>query len=444
VSLLDAVVSFARDLRAAGLSVSVSEVADAGRAAGEVGAMGREAFRAALESTLVKEPAHRPIFGYLFDVHFPVRRPLRGRDAERPTPQMLSEALRSGDTGQMQEVVARLLDMEGLDPEGRVGEEHYEWRARRNLEAERVVGDLINESAAGKGLTALQRRLIEDDLRERLERCGEILREDLRARRTDQLGMEVMVAARRQRPPDEVDFLWAREADLEAMRRALGPLARRLHARLTRRRRQAYRGRLDVRRTLRRSMQYGGALVEPRYRRPAAGKPEILMFADISGSMRAFARFALELTYALATNFQRVRTFVFVDGVDEVTRAFETAGHLERALDRIQREAQVVAYDGQSWYGNVFRNFCDGWRRELTPRTTFIILGDARNNFRSAGVEYLHEIHGRVRRLYWLNPEPRSHWGSADSIIGRYAPFCDGVFECRNLKQLEAFVAKMV
>jgi uncharacterized protein with von Willebrand factor type A (vWA) domain len=72
------------------------------------------------------------------------------------------------------------------------------------------------------------------------------------------------------------------------------------------------------------------------------------------------------------------------------------------------------------------------------------VLGDARNNFRSTGVEYLHEIHSRVRRLYWLNPEPRSHWGSADSIIGKYAPFCDGVFECRNLKQLEEFVAKVV
>ncbi len=444
MSLLDAVVSFARDLRAAGMGVSVSEVADAVRAAGEVGAMGRDAFRAALESTLVKEPAHRLIFRYLFDVHFPAGRPLASRAGERPTSQMLSEALRSGDAGKMQDVGARVLDVEGLDPEGRVGEEHYEWRARRNLEAERVIGDLINETAAGKGLTALQRRLIEDDVRERFERFGELLIEDLRARRTDQLGLEVMAAARRQRPPDEVDFLWAREADLEAMRRALGPLARRLHARLTRRRRQAYRGRLDVRRTLRRSMQYGGVLVEPRYRRPAAGKPEILMFADISGSMQAFARFALELTYALATNFQRVRTFVFVDGVDEVTRAFETAGHLEPALDRIQREAQVVAHDGQSWYGNVLRNFCERWSRELTPRTTFIVLGDARNNFRSTGVEYLHEIHSRVRRLYWLNPEPRSHWGSADSIIGKYAPFCDGVFECRNLKQLEEFVAKVV
>src|SRR6266480_2302539 len=121
--------------------------------------------------------------------------------------------------------------------------------------------------------------------------------------------------------------------------RTPGPVPRGRRGRQPRRRRQAYRRRLDVRRTLRRSMQFGGVLVEPRYRRPAAGKPEILMFADISGSMQAFARFALELTYALATNFQRVRTFVFVDGVDEVTRAFETAGHLEPALDRIQREA---------------------------------------------------------------------------------------------------------
>src|SRR5207244_12471776 len=89
-------------------------------------------------------------------------------------------------------------------------------------------------------------------------------------------------------------------------------------------------------------------------------------------------------------------------------------------------------------------NVGEWWSRELARRATFIVLGEARNNFRSTGVEYLHEIHSRVRRLYWLNPEPRSHWGSADSIIGKYAPFCDGVFECRNLKQLEEFVARVV
>src|SRR5207302_8676853 len=126
---------------------------------GEAVALGREPLRSALPSTLLKEPSPRPIFRYLFDYPFPVRRPLASRDGGRPTSQMLSEALRSGEDRQMQDVVARLLDVEGLDPEGRGGEEHYEWRARRNLDAEKATGDLINEPAAGKRVSALHRRV---------------------------------------------------------------------------------------------------------------------------------------------------------------------------------------------------------------------------------------------------------------------------------------------
>ncbi|MDQ3972962.1 MAG: VWA domain-containing protein, partial [Actinomycetota bacterium] len=251
---------------------------------------------------------------------------------------------------------------------------------------------------------------------------------------------EAMAARDRRPPPDEVDFLWACDSDLERMRATLGPLARKLARRLSHNRRTAARGRLDVRRTIRRSLSAGGHLAEPSFRRPTAGKPDIVLLCDISGSMRAFAKFTLELTYALATQFQRLRSFVFVDALDEVTHLFDASGDLATALARIDAEADVVALDGQSWYGNCLRQFWQRAGRELAPRTTVIVVGDARNNFRSTGVEHLHRVRNRVRTIYWLNPEPRGHWNAGDSVIGEFAPACDAVFEVRNLRQLQAFV----
>ncbi len=46
--------------------------------------------------------------------------------------------------------------------------------------------------------------------------------------------------------------------------------------------------------------------------------------------------------------------------------------------------------------------------------------------------------------MYWLNPEPRSYWNTGDSVVGQYGQYCDGVFECRNLRQLQQFVGQIV
>ncbi|MDP8969346.1 MAG: VWA domain-containing protein, partial [Actinomycetota bacterium] len=220
----------------------------------------------------------------------------------------------------------------------------------------------------------------------------------------------------------------------------LAPLARRLARRLSHKRRAARSGRLDVRRTIRRSLSAGGNLVEPRFRRPSSGKPEIVLLCDISGSMRAFAKFTLELTYALATQFQRVRSFVFVDALDEVTHLLEASSDFAAALARVDREAAVVTLDGQSWYGNCLAQFWRRAGRDLGPRTTVIVVGDARSNYRTPGAEHLQRVRDRARKVYWLNPEPRGHWNTGDSVMSQFEPVCDAVFEVRNLRQLQGFV----
>jgi uncharacterized protein with von Willebrand factor type A (vWA) domain len=147
--------------------------------------------------------------------------------------------------------------------------------------------------------------------------------------------------------------------------------------------------------------------------------------------------------YAISSQFSKVRSFVFIDGIDEVTRFFEGVDDVGEALHRINAEADVVWVDGHSDYGHAFSVFWERWGEEITPRTSVLLLGDARNNYHASQAWVVQEMRHRARHVYWLNPEPRAYWGTGDSILDDYGVHCDAVFECRNLRQLELFVSEL-
>jgi uncharacterized protein with von Willebrand factor type A (vWA) domain len=231
--------------------------------------------------------------------------------------------------------------------------------------------------------------------------------------------------------------------DLRQLEDVIEPLTRKLAARLARRRRRRREGRLDFRRTMRRSLAAGGVPMEPIFRTPRPHRPEVMLLCDVSGSMATFARFTLQFTYAMASQFSKLRSFVFIDTVDEVTRHFGPGVDFAEAMIHIATEAEVVWLDGHSDYGNSLERFLERYRSEVTPRTTLIVTGDARNNYRPARAELLGDLSARTRATYWLNPEPRSYWDTGDSVMSRYSPYCDGVFEVRTLRQLEHFVEQI-
>jgi uncharacterized protein with von Willebrand factor type A (vWA) domain len=219
------------------------------------------------------------------------------------------------------------------------------------------------------------------------------------------------------------------------MREAIRPLARALATKMARRRRRRDRGRLDVRRTVRRSLSSGGVLLDPAFKRPKVARPDLYLLCDVSGSVAEFASFTLTLLQAMTNEFSRMRSFAFVDGVDEVTDHLrDVASFLE--VRHVLYRANVVRDDGHSDYGAVFERFWDRFGGAIDSRSTVIITGDARSNHRAPQVEALRTLHARARRVYLLNPEPFSDWNTTDSIVAEYAPLLDGMFEVRNLRQL--------
>ena len=443
--MLDALAGFVQELRRAGLPVSPTENLDAVEAVSEVPLEDREALRWALATTLVKRQEHRAAFDAVFDVWFSVRMPVLGRDDALTAGELadlVDAALESGDDQLLAELakqaVARLAGMDAARP---VGGSYYVFRTLRQLDVDGVLERLL--AGGGAHGSALDETLRRDELVARRDRLKVEIEDEVRRRLVAELGPEAVAKAVRRPLPAEVDFLHASPEDLAALRRSLQPLARRMAARLARKRRHHRRGRLDVRSTVRHSLSYGGAPAEPRFRHPHPSKPEILVLADISGSVAAFARFTLQFVHAISGQFSKVRSFVFIDGVDEVTAIFEGSTDFAEAMARVNAEADVVWADGHSDYGHALQAFWDRWGTEVTSRTSVVVLGDARNNYHRANAAVLGDLRRRARRVYWLNPEPRSYWDTGDSIASLYGVHCDGVFECRNLRQLERFVAEV-
>jgi uncharacterized protein with von Willebrand factor type A (vWA) domain len=332
-----------------------------------------------------------------------------------------------------------------MEPGRPVGGTYYLYRTLRNLDLDNMLYKLMeaNREQAAQDLTKLEERLEKDEFESRIEQFKQEVEAEIRRRLVADRGAEAMAKTLRKPLPEDVEFMHANKEEMQSLKKALQPLTRKLAAKLARKRRHGRRGPLDFRATVRSSLSYGGVPADPKFKYPRPSKPELMVVADISGSVAAFARFTLMLVYAIQGQFSKVRSFVFIDGIDEVTDYFKSNVDISDAIHRVNTEADVVWVDGHSDYGHAFEVFWERYGKDINPKTTILLLGDARNNYHASSAWVIKEMQKRGRHVYWLNPEPRSYWNTGDSIVGEYGSFTDGVYECRNLRQLEAFVEKL-
>ena len=333
----------------------------------------------------------------------------------------------------------------GMEPGRPVGGTYYLYRTLRNLDLDNMLDKLMkaNKDMAAEELTPLEERLERDEFENRIEQFKQEVEAEIRRRLVADRGAEAMAKTLRKPLPEDVDFMHASRDEMQNLKKALQPLTRKLAARLARKRRHGRRGPLDFRNTGRHSLSYGGVPADPKFKYPRPAKPELMVVADISGSVAAFARFTLMLVYAIQGQFSKVRSFVFIDGIDEVTSYFKATEDISEAIHRVNTEADVVWVDGHSDYGHAFEVFWERYGKDINAKTTILLLGDARNNYHATQSWVVKEMQKRGRHVYWLNPEPKSYWNTGDSVVGEYGSFTDGVYECRNLRQLESFVEKL-
>jgi uncharacterized protein len=455
------------ELRQIGVPISLTEKIDAVRSLRHLPLAGRDGVKSALRAALVKSHDHELAFDALFDLYFsasaggtqgtgPAGQPavVNGQSGsgagslaaidDAGLTELLLAALRDGNDVMTRTIAGIFVDRHAAIESGRpVAGTYYVFRTLRAVDPDRLMTRLVAADEPSGEQPAVLRRLRLDGHEARVQRFRQAVEAEVRRYLVADRGADAVARTLRQPLPEDVDFLTSSREQIVAMRSVVDPLTRRLGGRLAEKRRHRRRGALDFRRTMRESLGTGGVPVEPVFRKPRPSKPELFVLADISGSVSTFAAFTLQLMFALRSQFSQVRSFVFVDGIDEVTDVLRQAPDVIDATRHINAMGSGVWLDGRSDYGHAFESFWERWGEQVRKRTTVIVLGDARTNYHDPAAGVLKAVRQRAGHLFWLNPEPRAAWNSGDSVMASYQPVCDAVHECRNIRQLRHFVEEL-
>jgi uncharacterized protein len=432
---------FCEELRREGVAVGTSEILDAFAALDQVPWTVHDDFREALAATIAKSQEDRRVFELLFDRYFfraaeaeAVQRGIgegeqRHQGGERLDIDELRDSVREaiveGNDGDMRDLARLAIAAFGRQGEG-----------------SGVIGVDVQRIRRTLGLSAGAQPADEDGSqleidREQLNRFERHLRREL-----ERALIERTEALPPSRPLAELDraLPTSPAQDLAAVHRAVAQMKRRL-ATLGHEQRGRRRGRVvDVRRTMRASLETGGVPLRLRYRPKRPRRPEIYVLCDVSTSVTSASVFFLSVLHALHDSFRKLRSFVFIERISEVTEIFEHERDFLNISRRISSEGGVADVSGYTDYGRVWLEFLGEISDELDPRSTVIVLGDARTNGREPHADAFAQVAERAGRMFWLNPEPKLYWNYGDSVMSAYEPYCDGAFECWTTRHLESFV----
>jgi uncharacterized protein len=464
----DRIVEFANVLRRNGVRVSLSENIDAFRALRLIGIRDPSLFRNALRATLVKRASDVKPFEELFDFFFlgigPAIDALERRTMEELglTPEQfqkmleriqkllkemegelssLTRALLTGDRGELERLLREAANQEEGGSSDRFRLTPYTLMAAR-LQMDRVHSEVERFNAmlqilaeGGEDLHNVMRYL-DERMRDLTRLLREIIQQEQKKR-----GVEPNDHNQRSSFADK-SFSFYTEDDIRRMNEAVARLAQRLKSRLSVRRKKALRGRFNVKATLRRNLQYGGVPFHVELDRRKKTKPQVMILCDISDSVLNASRFMLQFVYSVQDLYAKVRSFVFVSDIGEVTKLFEEE-ELHRAVETALK-GDVIDVFSHSNFGRAFELFFKDYFPSVTSKTTVLIIGDGRNNYNRPNEWVLREIQWKAKQLIWLNPESRMTWGVGDSEMPRYVPYCDVAEECRNINQLYKVVDMIV
>jgi uncharacterized protein with von Willebrand factor type A (vWA) domain len=442
------IIELSEELRTEGLQVGTSALLDAFAALDEVGWTDQRMFKEVLAATLAKSQEDRRVFDLVFDRFFfraaeaaAVREGVRegddaGSDGElgdapgevnlEMLRQQIAAALRDGAEGQMRDLARLAIAAFGRQGEGSgvIGVDVQRIRRSLGLRAE-PQPDLPEDDPRRDGLPRDELRRFEQMLRRELERR--------QIERTEQLPPK--------RPLNELDRALPTGPlqDLAAVHRVVAQLKRRLKTQGHEARGSKRRVHVDVRRTMRASLETGGVPVVIKTKPVRPRRPEIFVLCDVSTSVTSASVFFLSVLHALHDAFRKMRSFVFIERVSEVTEVFTKERDFSAVSEAIGRDAGVADISGYTDYGRVWSEFRALVEDELHPRATIIVLGDARTNGRDPRADTFAQIAAKAGRTFWLNPEPRLYWNYGDSVIAAYEEHCQA-FECWTTQHLEDFV----
>lgn len=448
------ITQFIAALRASGVRISLAESADAFKAIEEMGIQDKELFRVSLRSTLVKEFRDLETFEKLFPMFFQPSQPPPMMDATKGmTPQdaqMLAQALRQFSR-QMRNLMAKLLkgqplsqqEMKQLDQlmnmEGMTELRYQNWLARQMEEALNFpdVRKAMEELAQMLREMGMNRQQVER-LRQMMEANQEALQEQIHQHAGEAIAQNLAKKPRKEHSEGAMNrpFRSLSEEDMEVLRKEVRRLAAALRTRLALRLKRAKTGQLDPKGTLRANLKHDSVPIDLRHR-DRKMKPKIVVICDISTSMRYVSELMLSMLYAIQDQISKTHAFAFIDHLEFITPDFAGRNPSEAVREILYR---MPSGHYNTDLGNSLDRFTKEFMSSVDHRSTFIVVGDGRNNYNDPRLELFQRIARRSRNTIWLNPEPMGLWGTGDSDMLKYAPYCGRTFQVSNLSQLAAAV----
>ena len=437
------------------MRVSAAEGIDAARAVQMIGYADRDILKDSLGLILAKTPEEKAAYEEAFELYFK-RDDLGAQDEaesdeqKRPWQQQQGQQGGEGMGGSGGQSLGQLLEQDdraalatAMEQAAREsGIENIRFFTQKNLYARRILDrmglrqverdmEALRQSGTPEGLGRaqfLEGRVdqLRDSVRDFVERNLILFAKG----ETEKFREELLKSAR-------LSNLERR--DLDRMRVLVRQMAKKLAARYAKTRRRRLRGQLDIRRTMRRNMGWGGIPFITVWKQKRIEKPRVMVLCDVSGSVAPMSQFLLMFLYALNEALSDIRSFAFAGSLIEVSDILEKEP-VEQAITKIM---ETIGF-GSSNFGNSFADFEDGWMQHVTPKTTIIILGDARGNRTDPRTEIVSRMSQRSKRIIWLNPEYKSAWGTGDSDMYRYAPFCNLVTVCNTLRHLERAITDIL
>jgi uncharacterized protein with von Willebrand factor type A (vWA) domain len=432
-------------LRRAGVRISISESLDAANAAQFMGYSNRRLFKEALSASLAKSPAEKKIFDSCFDSYFSfnffqspkkanaldpgahaeiMKDPLSAlvlKDDKGKLAALMTEAGRMANVTSIKYPMQKsLFTMKILNEMGMPG-------------MEAMVAQI--KGSTGSGFSQKTAEMLEKGRDELVQTVKEYVEQQL------QLNAEGVDAKDRYLKTTPLSQIELRH--FQRMDGLIQRLIKQLEDRNSRRLKTAKRGKLDYKKTLRKSISYGGFLFAPLWKKKKENRPDVVIICDISRSVVRTVRFLMLFIYGLNKHIGKIHTFIFYSNIFEASYMFDRYT-VEESLSRIQNDMSLPIIRGRSDYSAMFSQFKDQHLHLVTKNTTVIILGDARNNYNPPRSEVLRAISERCKRLIWLNPETKPFWGTGDSEIKTYAPYCHLLTECNTLNHLERVIGALL
>ncbi|RKH42494.1 VWA domain-containing protein [Corallococcus llansteffanensis] len=459
------IVEFAEVLRQNGVRVSTSEVQDALRATAEVGLEDRNLFRAVLRTTLVKRELDVDTFRRAFDFYFSgAARTFEALDQSlakqledegylegdllkmvvyqmnllAPEMSPLAQAILAGDRARLAQIFRQAslqLDLGQLESPLQTG--FFTRRLLAGAGMERARSDLksMEDELHARGLSAEGIEIVSRHVAAAMRKIEDAARQEVRRQ------SEARIRRRTDSVLDKPLHLLT-QAEVDQMEAAVRTLAEKLKSRLIRKQRSHRRGSLNVRRTLRRNMPWDGIPMVPQFRRRRPERPELVVLCDVSDSVRNASRMMLLFMHTLQSLFVRVRSFVFVSDIGEVTHFFKDLD-VSEAIDAATA-GRTVSMSANSNYGRALADFTRDHLGSITRRTTVMIIGDGRNNYNASNAWALKDLRRKAKRLLWICPEERGNWGIGDSEMLTYEKHCHQAVVVTSVSDLSRIADQLV